>query len=109
MEQVHACSSISKKNDVGDCDKFAPSNIMFTTSEICNGVDQNTIMQDIYWNSTFSGMYEIVNKSLRTNDIWMICQVYDWPTDGHCLLHSVVLSLKHRLVPNVDIDTNYLL
>ena len=82
---------------------------MFTISEICNGVTQNTIMQNISRNSTCYGTYETVNKSLCTNELWNICPVYNSPADGHCLLHSTVSPLKHQLVPNVDIDTNYLL
>ena len=109
MEQHPVCSSISKRNDVGDREKSPSSSIMFTISKICNGVTQNTIMQNLSRNSTCYGIYETVNKSLCTNELWNICQVYNSPADGHCLLHSVVSSLKHQLVPNVDIDTNYLL
>ena len=109
MEQHPVCSSISKRNDVGDCEKSPSSSIMFTISKICNGVTQNTIMQNLSRNSTCYGIYETVNKSLCTNELWNICQVYNSPADGHCLLHSVVSSLKHQLVPNVDIDTNYVI
>ena len=66
-------------------------------------------MQNISRNFTCYGIYETVNKSLCTNELWNICQVYNSPADGHCLLHSVVSSLKHQRVPNVDIDINYLL
>ena len=109
MEQLPVCSSISKRNDVGDCEKSPSSSIMFTISKICNGVTQNTTMQNLPRNSTCYGIYETVNKSLCTNELWDICQVYNSPTDGQCLLHSVVSSLKHQLVHNVGIDTNYLL
>ena len=93
MEQFPVCSSISKRNDVGDCENSPSPSIMFTISEICNGVTQNIIMWNISRNSTCYGIYETVNKSLCTNELWNICQVYNSPADGNCLLHSVVYFL----------------
>ena len=98
MKQVSVCSSISSKNDVGDCDT---NSIMSTINEICNGVTQNTIMQNISRNSTCHGIYESVYKCICTNELWKICQVYNSPADGPCLLHSIVSSLKHQFVPSV--------
>ena len=68
---------------------------------------ENMIMKDTNRNSAFSGVLELLIS--QKHDIWKYCEIHKSPADGHCLLHSVVSSLKYQFLHNVDLDTNYLL
>lgn len=42
----------------------------------------------------------------RVNDksLWKACQVVKSPADGHCLLHSVISSMKTQLLPPIEMN-----
>ena len=74
---------------------------------ICNDGFENMIIEDMYRNSAFNGVLESLIS--HKNDIWKYCEIHNSPADVHCLLHSVVSSLKYQFLHNVHIGTNYLL
>ena len=51
----------------------------------------------------------IVNETMDNKSLWKFCQVTKSSADGHCLLHSVVSSLKLQLRPRVELSSTQLL
>ena len=60
---------------------------------MCNDGFENMIIEDMYTNSAFNRVLESLIS--HKNDIWKYCEIHNSPADGHCLLHSVVSSLKY--------------
>ena len=52
---------------------------------------------------------EMIRSSFKTGVIWNDCSVVKSPADGHCLLHSVVSSMKSQLFPPLETNTSALL
>ena len=52
---------------------------------------------------------EMIRSSFANGVIWNDCSVVESPADGHCLLHSVVSSMKSQLFPSNEINTSSLL
>ena len=63
----------------------------------------------MFRNTVYNGILEYLINFCHKNDIWKYCKIHNSPADGHCLLHSIVSSLKYQFLRNVNIDTNYLL
>lgn len=51
----------------------------------------------------------IINDPTKRRLLWDHCNIYESPTDGHCLLHSVISSLKLQLMPTIELTIKSLL
>ena len=51
----------------------------------------------------------MIRSSFKNGVIWNDCSVVKSPADGHCLLHSVVSSMKSQLFPPLETNTSALL
>ena len=51
----------------------------------------------------------MTRSPFKNGVIWNDCSVVKSPADGHCLLHSVVSSMKSQLFPPLETNTSALL
>ena len=60
----------------------------------------------------YGSKYHALNLTktcLNLDMFWHFCKILQYPTDGHCLLHSTISSVKSQLKPHNDLHTSYLL
>lgn len=79
---------------------------MFTEEKHVNRLFQMMV------NSQTKQLYnsdDIVKMHLKNKTFSDYCSIRQSPGDGHCLLHSIIASMKSQLRPSVDVNVDYIL
>ena len=71
---------------------------------------ENVIIEEMkMMNGSKDHALNLTNTCLNLDTFWHFCKVLQSPTDGHCLLHSTISSVKSQLKPHNDLHIGHLL